>query len=277
VFVLQPLALTAQHTETAMRMMLLPVLLLVSVGGSACGTWERLPGHMSFKTVLDYEDSKGRVVIPSFEMMTHPVTNATFLAFVTKHPKWRRDTVPSVYAESRYLSHWSGPLTLGPMAVPDQPVTRVSWFAANAFCEAHDARLPTWSEWEYAAAADAVQEDARSNPAWRETILGWYARPSNQPLPNVAQGTANIHGLHDVHGLVWEWVDDFASMLVSADNRDQDNPDRLRFCGAGALSTDDRENYPVLMRIAMLSSLEAADTTGNLGFRCVRDVPEEAP
>lgn len=260
-----------------MRAMLLPVLLLGSACSSACGTWERLPGHPSFKSVLDYEDSQGRVVIQPFEMMTHPVTNATFLAFVTMHPEWRRANVPSVYAESRYLSHWSGPLTLGPMAQPNQPVTHVSWFAANAFCEAHGARLPVWLEWEYAAAADATHEDARSDPAWRETILGWYARPSTRSLPDVARGTADIHGVHDLHGLVWEWVDDFASMLVSADNRDQDDADRLRFCGAGALSTDDRENYPVLMRIAMLSSLEAADTTGNLGFRCVREVSKEAP
>jgi len=33
---------------------------------------------------------------------------------------------------------------------------------------------------------------------------------------------------------------------------------------------DDRENYAVLMRVAMLSSLEAANTTRNLGFRCAR-------
>jgi formylglycine-generating enzyme required for sulfatase activity len=35
---------------------------------------------------------------------------------------------------------------------------------------------------------------------------------------------------------------------------------------------DDRENYAVLMRVAMLSSLEARDTTANLGFRCARNV-----
>ena len=66
-------------------------------------------------------------------------------------------------------------------------------------------------------------------------------------------------------------------MLVSADNRQQDDPDLLQFCGAGALSVDDRENYAVLMRIAMLSALEADDTTGNLGFRCARDVPGLVP
>jgi hypothetical protein len=35
---------------------------------------------------------------------------------------------------------------------------------------------------------------------------------------------------------------------------------------------DDRENYAVLMRVAMLSSLDAGNTTANLGFRCARDV-----
>jgi formylglycine-generating enzyme required for sulfatase activity len=36
---------------------------------------------------------------------------------------------------------------------------------------------------------------------------------------------------------------------------------------------DDRENYAVLMRVAMLSSLEARDTTSSLGFRCAKDLP----
>ena len=47
----------------------------------------------------------------------------------------------------------------------------------------------------------------------------------------------------------------------------------MKFCGAGALSMDDRENYAVLMRVAMLSSLEASHATANLGFRCARSAP----
>ena len=76
-----------------------------------------------------------------------------------------------------------------------------------------------------------------------------------------------------MNDLVWEWVDDFSGMLVSGDSRNQQDPDRLKFCGAGALAVDDRGNYAVLMRVAMLSSLEAHDTTGNLGFRCAKDLP----
>jgi formylglycine-generating enzyme required for sulfatase activity len=63
---------------------------------------------------------------------------------------------------------------------------------------------------------------------------------------------------------------------VSGDNRNQGDPDLMKFCGAGALSVADRENYAVLMRIAMLSSLSAASTTKNVGFRCARDADSGA-
>ena len=251
--------------------------------------WMHLPGTAQFSTVLRYDEptpsgrdaagaTSGQVSLAPFALQRTPVSNADFLAFVVRHPQWRRGAVATVFAEPRYLSHWSGPLSLGPDALPQQPVVQVSWFAAQAFCEAQGARLPTWTEWEYAAAADATRADARADPAWRERILAWYSRPSSAPLAEVGQGVADVHGVQDLHGLVWEWVEDYAAMLVSGDNREQGDADLLRFCGAGALSTNDRENYAVLMRIAMLSALEAADTTVNLGFRCARDrAPGAAP
>jgi sulfatase modifying factor 1 len=144
--------------------------------------------------------------------------------------------------------------------------------AGGEHCESLGARLPTWSEWEYVAAADERRRDARDDPAWRERILAWYSTPSNRPLPQVG-GPANAYGLQDVHGLVWEWTEDWSAMLVSTDSREQNAGDAMRFCGAGALSMQDRDNYAILMRVALLSSLEGHDTTGNLGFRCARDLP----
>ncbi|MGQ0799085.1 MAG: formylglycine-generating enzyme family protein [Pseudomarimonas sp.] len=234
--------------------------------------WAHLPGG-EFRSVLRYEDSKGSVQVAPFELQRRPVSNAEFLAFVKQHPSWQRGRAPVIFAESRYLELWSGPLELGNKVTPEQPVVQVSWFAAQAYCESLDARLPTWSEWEYAAAADATRADARSDPAWRERILAWYSVPSGTALPAVGQTPADVHGVQDLHGLVWEWVEDYSSMLVSGDNREQGDPDQLRFCGAGALSMDDRENYAVLMRVAMLSALEGHDTTRNLGFRCARTLP----
>ncbi len=57
----------------------------------------------------------------------------------------------------------------------------------------------------------------------------------------------------------------------------QGDPEQLQFCGAGAISLQDRENYAILMRIALLSSLNGADTTNNLGFRCARNLTKDQP
>jgi formylglycine-generating enzyme required for sulfatase activity len=251
------------------------LLLLAPALAFADPGWAGLPGG-EFRSVLLYEDTGGRVEVAPFELQRRPVTNAEFLAFVRRYPEWQRGQVAPVFAEARYLERWAGPLEPGAQAAPAQPVVQVSWFAAQAYCESLKARLPTWSEWEYAAAADANRADARSDPAWRERILAWYSVPSGSALPEVGRSPADVHGVQDLHGLVWEWVEDHSAMLVSGDNRDQGDPDQLKFCGAGALSMDDRENYAVLMRVAMLSALEAHDTTRNLGFRCARN-PDAVP
>ena len=44
------------------------------------------------------------------------------------------------------------------------------------------------------------------------------------------------------------------SLLVDGDNRKQGDADKAKFCGAGALSMNDRDHYAVLMRVALLSS-----------------------
>ena len=88
-------------------------------------------------------------------------------------------------------------------------------------------------------------------------------------LPAVG-GPPNVYGVRDLHGLVWEWVDDFNALFISGDSRTQGDPDRQQFCGAGAISIVGRDSYAVLMRVALLSSLNAADSTSSLGFRCAR-------
>ncbi len=222
-----------------------------------------------FKTVLPPDGKQGLATVRPFLLRDLPVSNGEFARFTQKLPQWRAKSVAAVFADSQYLSHWPA------SGLPDkdqlaQPVTNVSWFAAQAYCESEGARLPTWHEWEYAAAADPTRVDARDDPAWRERILAWYSRKS-APLPGVGSTEKNIYGVHDLHGVIWEWVHDASALMVSGDSRNQGDPDTLQFCGAGALSANDRENYPVLMRIAMLSSLGAASTTRNLGFRCAKD------
>jgi formylglycine-generating enzyme required for sulfatase activity len=209
------------------------------------------------------------VDVAPFALRETPVTVAEFAAFLKAHPEWRRDRVPALFADRRYLADWDTPLS--PHAPAASPVVDVSWHAARAYCSSEGARLPTWLEWELAAAADESRRDARADPAWRARILAWYERPTPEPPPDVG-GAPNAWGVRDMHGLVWEWVEDFNALFIAGDSRTQGDPDLLKFCGAGAISVIDRDSYAVLMRIALLSSLGASDTTPNLGFRCAKNL-----
>jgi formylglycine-generating enzyme required for sulfatase activity len=250
----------------------LALILGLLIGGIAVAGERRAVGPAEFVSVLPTGTTASAVHVERFLMDRQPVTNAEFLAFVSAHPQWRRGSIATLFADGDYLSHWAGAETLGTSALPEQPVTRVSWYAARAYCAASGARLPSWYEWELAAAADESVPDARHDAHWQARILDWYAQPVHE-LPAVGSGPANFYGLRDLHGLVWEWVEDFNALIVSGDSREQGDPDKLKFCGAGALSLRDRENYAVLMRIAFLSSLEARSTAHSLGFRCAADAP----
>jgi formylglycine-generating enzyme len=240
-------------------------LALLLWGGAASGEdnpYLEVAG-VEFRSALP-SGKEQNVRVRSFLLQRHPVTNGEFLAFVASHPAWQRGGAPEILAGTGYLGAWAGPLDLGPRAGRTQPVTQVSWFAADAYCAAEHARLPDWYEWELAAAASAAERDARSDPAWRQQLLDWYARPGGKVLPVIEQGVANVYGLYDLHGLVWEWVRDFSSLLPA-------DADPEKFCGSGALNVQQKDNYAVLMRIAMLGSLRAADAGHLVGFRCARD------
>jgi formylglycine-generating enzyme len=228
----------------------------------------------TFNSVLANDADTAPVSIAPFAMRATPVTNGEYLAFVKANRPWQRGKTPATFADGTYLHAWRSAQSLAADAHADQPIVNVSWFAAEAFCESEGGRLPSWLEWEYVAAADGKTFDARSNPEWRAHILSWYSQSSSTPMAAVG-GEPNAYGVRNMHGLIWEWVDDFNALLVSVDSRNQGDPDRLQFCGAGAISMKDRDNYAVLMRIALLSSLAATSTTNNLGFRCVRPISAE--
>ena len=228
-----------------------------------------IPGG-EFRSVIPEGEGDNRVAVADFLVQEAPVTNAEFLRFVLYHAEWQRGRAVSLFVDDQYLSAWAGSISLGPELGPQQPVTEVSWFAANAYCEWQNARLPSWYEWEYVAAANESMADATALPEWRQDILSWYSQPGGDRIADVRSRPANYYHVFDTHGLVWEWVDDFNGFLVTGDNREQGGADKLQFCGAGAITMEEKENYAVLMRVAMLSALEARYTTRNLGFRCAR-------
>ncbi|NIQ52456.1 MAG: SUMF1/EgtB/PvdO family nonheme iron enzyme, partial [Gammaproteobacteria bacterium] len=203
-----------------------------------------------------------------------PVTRADFAAFVAAEPRWRRDRVKPVFAAERYLSDWAS--ATEPGARPRSPVTEVSWFAARAYCAWQGRRLPTVDEWEFAARADETRPNARRDPAHKARILK-LTTGRTKPAPAVGSVFENVHGIHDMHGLVWEWVSDFNTVTVGTDSRGTSQRDNNLYCAAGAEGATDTQDYAAFLRYAFRASLEGRATSAALGFRCAADAPERQP
>jgi formylglycine-generating enzyme required for sulfatase activity len=91
---------------------------------------------------------------------------------------------------------------------PDCPVENVSWNDAQEFVRrlsqltGQSYRLPTEAEWEYAARAGST-----TAYFWGDTFDAGRASNGSQTV-RVGSYGANAFGLHDMHGNVWEWVQD---------------------------------------------------------------------
>lgn len=215
------------------------------------------------------------VPVAAFLLDAAPVTNAEFLVFVTAHPQWRRSRVAPIFADETYLRHWTGDFEPGPAAPLEAPVVQVSWFAARAYARAQDRRLPTLAEWEVAAAAGYTTPRGRDEPAFNRDLYAWLSAPTPTPLPAVGSARVNLHGARGLHGLVWEWVDDFDTAMVTGESRADAARDQNLFCGGAAAAATDPDDYAAFMRQALRSSLKARQGTSSLGFRCAADPPAE--
>ncbi len=170
----------------------------------------------------------------------------------------------------------------------EHPVVNVSWNDAQAFIkwlnelEDHPRRryrLPTEAEWEYACRAgtetpfafgdNLTQEDAnfgvvqRAHDAFRPDLV--CTRPAGSYRPN-------RWGLHDMHGNVNEWVEDFYELRV-AGGRDpiarRDTELKVFRGGAWLSRKADR------CRSAARDCFPVAMTASDIGFRVVLEPVDE--
>lgn len=214
------------------------------------------------------------VEVKDFRIDIYPVTVEEYELFVKENPKWRKSNALKLFTDKSYLSNWKTDLETNDSINSRSPVNYVSWFAAKAYCECQNKRLPTVDEWEYVAMADETTKDARVKESYNQQILAWYEAPRSKEN-RVGETQKNVWGVYDLHGLVWEWTLDFNSVLITGESRKDVDKDNNLFCGSAAVNATDLMNYAAFMRYAIRGSLKAKYSMKNLGFRCVEDLKEE--
>ena len=253
-------------------------LVLIPAGEFVMGSGEGYPDEAP--------QSRVRIGQP-FYLSKYEVTNAEFAAFDPAH-------------DSAYISVFNkDQSTRGePVNRPQQPVVRVSWRQAQAFCDwltrtsGRTCQLPTEAQWEYACRAGTDTPLNYGNQATdfsrlanlADKCLTFLCRGDSPPwLPAVTNADdgagvtnevghyrPNAWGLYDMHGNAAEWTRTIYRPYPynMSDRRDDVQADGAKVVRGGSFydrpqraRSSFRQQYPSWQRVF------------NVGFRVVVEVP----
>jgi uncharacterized protein YjbI with pentapeptide repeats len=174
---------------------LFDVLCLLAPNGCADLDFVRIEGGEFSMGSEDYSDEQPihTVNIPDFEMMHKEVTVAQYRACVD--------------ADFCSIPRTGPDYNWGILGRDDHPMNGISWFQLNEFAEWVDARLPSESEWEYAARRGGDDVNFPWGNDAPSSDLAIYATSLTAPVCSKIEGNTS-QGLCDMAGNVWEWVQD---------------------------------------------------------------------
>ena len=219
------------------------------------------------------------VYVDAFYMDKYEVTNAAYKKFLDANPAWQKGRIDSRFHDGNYLEFWNG--NNYPQGKANHPVLWVSWYAAMAYAEWANKRLPTEAEWEYAARGGLKGKKYPNGNTLTAQNTNFNSNVGD--TTPVGKYTANGYGLYDMAGNVWEWcLDAYGSDFYSTSSRN--NP----LSGANSIQqlldnytgvNSDRvlrggswNALAHIVRAAYRGSHMPSCTHSDVGFRCARTV-----
>ncbi|MCW3032598.1 MAG: egtB [Solirubrobacterales bacterium] len=181
-----------QHTETMRQTMAIGGLLAAGDRPAALpgsSGWLAVPagrvqiGAPDEGFAYDNERPRHEVELGAFVIARLPVSNASWMHFSEGGGYERREWWSAegwAWKEEYDISHHPAVAT----GDPEAPVCHVSWFEADAFARAHDARLPTEQEWERAATSEQpAQQLLGVGSVWEWTSSHFLPYPGFRAHP----------------------------------------------------------------------------------------------
>jgi len=143
-----------------------------------------------------------------------------------------------------------------------RPIVRLTWDEAGYFWRLGRWRVPSETEWEYAALSGAESDTATDVNA-----VAWYAANSGGKGPlAVAQKQPNAWALFDVPCNVWEWTTGLFPLTGKDDGPNvPPHPDRPFYAIRGGGWGDAQVSSAALVR----GRAEAGHRSNSIGARCI--------
>ena len=244
-------------------------------------------------TGLDREKPEHEVIIQSFLIDKNLVTVEDFRNFVnssnyiTEAEKFGNAIVFDDSINSWQLvdgANWKYPLgDLKKMALPNHPVTQVSWNDALEYCKSCDKTLPSEVQWEFAASERGQKKDQLYY--WGNNFLvnnNYMCNTWSSGYPNtigykdgykytspISHYKANSLGVFDMAGNVWEWC---YNWHLPYEGNSQIFPNELKGKAQRGGSFLCNPNYCHGFRLSARSATSPESSLFHVGFRCVKNL-----
>jgi formylglycine-generating enzyme required for sulfatase activity len=247
------------------------------------------------RTIQDCADCPQMVVIPAGQFAMGSPTTEKYRGMEALHAV----TIALPFAVGRYevtFAQWDACVAAGGCrgyrpadegwGRGRQPVTNVGWSDGKAYVAwlsqttGKPYRLLSETEWEYAARGGtatpfglgATISTAQANfDASEKTDLSPKGLHRGRAVP-VGRFRANAFGLHDMHGNVWEWVEDCWNDDYAAHTPNDGKPALAGECGGRVLRGGSWEDYAGDIRSSARTGGGQDEPSNSDGLRVARDL-----
>jgi len=194
--------------------------------------------------IVDYfdDETQHQVTLSAFSMSKYEITNAQYAAFLNTKSIGSN----GLYAAGAYPAqtliyptidrydwglHYTGGQWIPVAGYENHPVINVTWYGATEYANYAGGSLPTEAQWEYACRATTdtpfntgtcltnIQADYNWDYPYNTCANTITTYPGT--TMTVGSYNANVYGLYDMHGNVWEWCSDWYGTYPTTD---QHNP-----------------------------------------------------
>lgn len=247
--------------------------------GSNAEIIDSLSEHYGFpRNFILSEFPPHKVSVATFYIDKYEVSNEDFKKFLDSNPEWQKNNIPDSLHNGNYLDHWK--INNYPKGEDKYPIFNISWYAATAYCQWQNKRLPTEAEWEYVASNRGKHKNYPWGDAIPDSTKANYNNEFGKAI-EIGRYPPNELGVYDLAGNVWEYtIDEWSSDYYESSPVDNPVNGPKQFNESDLRKIKTRRvirggswgGADINLRVSFRDSHPAKGSGNHVGCRCVKEI-----